>query len=149
MSLGAPVLEPWIRRWGDDPHSWNFENDDDLDDGGNSSDCSGMPGRNLVGGVLLRWLSSSPGSTVADASAVFNLPEAFVLDAMRADLFDPADLGEAVQTWSLCVGGDVPIAMASAVFGIPHSAVMTVVCDHPFMFLDWCSGTMCFGHDGL
>ena len=144
--LRALVREPWIRRWGDDPRSWNIDAADE--DGEVLGSGDGMPGRSLVGGALSLWLRANPGGSPADAAVTFNLPIGFAVDALRPDLFGPADLDEAVQTWSLLLAGDVPIGLAACVFGVRPVDVLDAMSSHFYMFVDTVGGVAMIGHEG-
>lgn len=118
----------------------------DVDD--DEIEGSGLPGRALVAGALLRWSMSAPGASIDQAMLVFNLGRGFVVDALRPDLFGPCDLIDAVQTWSLCRGGTVPLLLACAVFAVRPVALMDMVRDHMWMSIGTADGQLCIDHEG-
>lgn len=140
LSVLSPT--PWVRFWGDDGWSWNIEETDEGTEG------SGMPGRGLVAGAVLYWLEANPGTTVADVASVFNLSVPFAEDVMRPDIFSSTSLSEAIQVWSILIGGEVPVGMASAVFAKSPMEVLAAIEDHPWMYTELRGGVICIGHEG-
>ena len=132
---------PWVTGWGADAWSWNVS-DEDGDEG------DGMPGRGLVGGALSFWVHATPGVCPMNAVSLFNLPLHLVEDAWPAESSAPCDLGEAIQVWSLLVGGDRCVDEASVVLGRAPSEILAALDDHPWMYAERRGDRLCIGHEG-
>ncbi len=137
------VRVPWVTRWGDDPDSWNVD-DADYGEGG---DGSGLPGLTLVAAAVSCWLAA-PGACRAAVASVFNLPAALAGDLAAVSVAAPADIAQAIQTWSLLQGCRVPVAEAAAVFELPPDVVERLVGAHPWMFVEHAGAERFIGHDG-
>lgn len=145
MTSSPSQRRPWVSHWGDDPLSFNLweEGEDGIDVEG-----SGMPGRELVAGAVLFWLRDHPEASAETVAQTFNLGTAFALDVMRPDLFNPCDPKEAIQVWSLLLGGDVRITTASAMFNLDPGLVVDMIEEHPWMYIQMIAGVPCVGHEG-
>lgn len=144
--IGPVAFRPsWLRHWGDDPWSFNLSS---IDEDGEDVEGSGMPGRALVAGAVLTWARTVPSATPEMVATVFNIPLGFAVDALRPDLYHPSELAEAVQMWSLLLGGEVAVGLASATFAVPPVVIVSLVHDHHYMFMDMRGGVMCIGHEG-
>jgi len=141
--------EPWVTRFGDDGWSFNLPSDaNDEDDGDPDSDGSGLPGRDIVGGAVARWMQATTGADAALASAVFNLPLHLAEEVAVPGAYDAAHLTDAVMVWSSCVGGAVPVDLAAAVFAVPVADILSAIDEHAWMFVDRVGGVSCIGHEG-
>ena len=145
MTMRAFAPEPWVRSWGWDPWSWNVEADRDE---GDASDGSGLPGSDLVAAAMAAWREVTPGADAAMAATVFALPLELASEALAKVDVAPAELDEAVQTWSMLIGGWAPVSLAACVFRVPPSAVMEAVAGHPWMFVETRGGVDGIGHEG-
>lgn len=145
MRLSPICSTPWVRHWGDEGWSWNLSKESED---GQDIEGSGMPGRGLVAGAILRWMEMHPDASVKQVASVFNIGEGFALDAMRPDIFSPCGLDEALQVWSLLVGGEVPVLLAAVVFARAPMEVFRAIDAHYYMYVDYRGGVACIGHEG-
>lgn len=148
VRLSSATSSPWVVRWGAHDWSFNLSNDDGDDVVDEDSDGSGLPGRGIVGEAMALWSIRRPEASISMAAAVFNIPAHLAEDVFDSD-FRPADLSDAIMTWSSCVGPIVPVDLAALVFDVSVSEVLCAIDDHYWMFVERMGDTPCIGHEGL
>lgn len=124
---------PWVLRFGAAGGNWNFEKDDELQDG------SGFPGIDVVADGLFVF-TDCWGIVDREAMArVFNLPSEMVAAAApKAPIAGEVslhDLALSVGLWIACRNGDQCVADAAMIFNQHPTVIVEAVGLDSYMFL--------------